>query len=238
MPDRVLIHIHVPKCAGGAVNQVLRRHFGPRLLHGTRAEVETALAAGDGAADFDAIAAHMGWGAHRHLDRPALYFSAVRDPLARICSFFNHIHTQPKGALHRLFKARLRDLDSLSDADFERPPVRRRFSNAMCLMYSGLADIDDATWEDVRPLIEGRLDVGDLVVRDLAGITAFLEERGIHRGPLPKQKVTRLDRFDDYVVARPEALKPATVDRLCARNAMDLRLMDLLRKRGAVAETG
>lgn len=234
MPDRVLIHIHVPKCAGGAVNQVLRRHFGPRLLHGQRAEIVAALAVGDGAARYDAIAAHMAWGAHRHLDRPALYFSAVRDPLARICSFFNHIHTQPKGAMHRHFKARLRDLDSLSDADFERPALRWRFSNAMCRMYSGLNNFDDATWAGVRPLIERRLDAGDLVVRDLAGITAFLAERGIHHGPLPKQKVTRHDRFDDYVVARPETLKPATVERLAARNAMDLLLMDLLRERGAV----
>ena len=37
MRDPVLIHLHVPKCAGGAVNQVMRRHFGQRLLHASGA---------------------------------------------------------------------------------------------------------------------------------------------------------------------------------------------------------
>lgn len=105
----------------------------------------------------------------------------------------------------------------------------------MCRIYTGYENVNAMDWHDIWPVIERRLRSGRLVVRDLQGITRFLAAEGIHEGPLPKQKVTRVDRFDDYVAARPATLKPATVDRIRPLNGHDLRLMDALREAGYVS---
>lgn len=236
MRDPVLIHLHVPKCAGGAVNVVLREHFGARVLHTTRAKTIATLEEGRNDR-FDAVTGHLYFGVHSYFDRPALYFSAVRDPIARVCSFFNFTQTQPRAALHKPMKQLLRDLDDLDDNVFlTLRSLKRRWCNAMCRAYTGIEGVNAMAWDEVWPIIADRIATGQLVVRDLDGIAGFLAAEGIHAGgPLPQQKVTQLDRFDDYVVARPETLRPATIDRLRALNQHDLRLMEALRAAGHVA---
>lgn len=235
MDEPVLIHLHVPKCAGGAVYEVMRKRFGKGVVRLSGGHADATLSQMDTGA-LDAVTGHILWGVHRHFARRCLYFSAVREPVARICSYFNFLHTQPRTRLHTKIKTALTDLDDLEPSLFRRiPALRMRWRNAMCRAYTGIVGVSEMEWEDVWPIIEARLADGTLVVRDLAGITAFLEERGVHEGPLPKQKVTELDAFDDYVPALPETLKPATVDRVRALNQLDVRLMDALRETGRIA---
>lgn len=236
MRDPVLIHLHVPKCAGGAVNQVMRRHFGQRLLHASGANALKVLDEGENYR-FDAVVGHLVWGLHTYFDRRAKYFSAVREPIERICSFFNFIHTEPRASLHRPLKKRLNDLNDLDASVFQALPVLgKRWGNAMCRTYTGMEKVSGMAWEDVWTVIERRMADDRLVVRDLDGIRDFLVAEGVHEGgPLPRQKVTRHDRFDDYAVARPAELRPATLARLRARNQHDLRLMDVLREAGHIA---
>ena len=236
MRDPVLIHLHVPKCAGGAVNQVMRRHFGDRLLHASREVVLKRLAEGHHER-FDAVAGHLIWGVQSGFGRRTVCFSAVRDPIDRVCSFFNFAHTEPRASMHGPLKTHLRSLDDISPEFFQTfPALARRWGNAMCRTYTGVDRVGSMTWEEVWAIIGGRIEAGELVVRDLDGIRDFLVDQGVHEGgPLPYQKVTRHEAFDDYVVARPSALAPATIAKLTTRNQHDFRLMDALRTAGHIA---
>ena len=236
----MLAHLHVPKCAGGAVNQVLRERFAGRYLHGFPKDVEPALRAHVAAGttgEIDVIMGHVLFGIQDIIDRPSICFSAVRDPISRICSYFNFVHTFPSLAAHKQIKMQLKDLNEITPERLRSiANFRVQWRNALCRAYTGNMRVNSAEWSDVWSLISSRIESGKLIVGDLDYITSWMRDMQIlgDSEDLPKQKVTQVDRFNDYVVARPEMLTSKTVNRLRKWNEHDLRLMDKLSSMGLV----
>ncbi|MEM0905824.1 MAG: sulfotransferase family 2 domain-containing protein [Pseudomonadota bacterium] len=233
MREPVIIHLHVPKCAGGAVNVVLRTYFGDRVLHQAGEPARKILS--EHADEYDAVMGHNMWGVHEYFSRKYIYFSAVREPIERICSYFNYLHTSPATKMHSMIKGVLTDLNDIKRETFDTiPPLGHGWRNAMCRAYTGFADVTRRDWDDIWPIIKHRMDNDLLLVKDLEGIEHWLREHGMLTGDLRKQKVTKIHAFDDYEIARVETLTPRTINLLRVSNSHDLRLIDALRERGDV----
>ena len=111
--DETLIFIHIAKTAGTTLNYLLERElynnsvFGaydntldPRSRSGTGVfEAETVFqklrieeqARG---APFRFVSGHMRFGLHKHLDRPSMYITFLRDPVERVTSAFNYVRSR------------------------------------------------------------------------------------------------------------------------------------------------
>jgi len=85
-----LIFLHNYRCSGNTVNEVCLRKFPDRTFKiGMVSEQEHTYADFVSLEDKDSIDLFMGhfvYGAHRHISRPAKYFTNVRKPLGRMIS--------------------------------------------------------------------------------------------------------------------------------------------------------
>jgi hypothetical protein len=106
----LLVFLHVPKTAGNSVRSVMTDAFGekdwldlflpsrtgaqgePVHVHGGAAEVEDAVAQLR-AQQHDLVGAgvNLPFGVHEVLDRPVTYFSVVREPVARLVSYWHFV---------------------------------------------------------------------------------------------------------------------------------------------------
>lgn len=235
--DPLLIHLHVPKCAGASVNYALRQHFGARaisLVPG--AQMNPAFRAKtpqQRARRFDCAFGHLTFGAHTLFDRGCVYISATRDPLERVCSHFNFLHTRPDTGQHQFIKERLRDLDALTPRVLDELLAWGGFTNAFCRTYGGRHPPTDRTaFETVRRRVVHNLEEGRLFVSSLPEIEAFLAEIGVP--PLPHRNRTDLARFDDFTPASPATLDARTRETLIEHFCRwDYALLDVIERHPA-----
>jgi len=113
-----VIFVHIQKTAGMTVQRVLRKRFGPslpvriyrKLTKDPRynGDVFTALKSRTAADGF--YAGHNCFGIHRHLPKPALYMTFLRDPVSRCISLYEYSKHTPHAFYHK--HARNRDLES------------------------------------------------------------------------------------------------------------------------------
>ena len=117
---RLLLHLHIPKTAGVALNNVIYKVYGPsdwiesddtRLVngiyyvragieHGYRPdeEVRTALAG----RDVRAVVGHFSYGIHQLLRGPYDYVTMLRHPIDRVVSLYSHIKSWNNTDLHSI----------------------------------------------------------------------------------------------------------------------------------------
>lgn len=229
----VLIHLHVPKCAGVSVSQALTRRFGARATGYDRRRKTPAtflaMTPAERDARYDCVFGHIPFGEHRLFGRPPVYISATRDPLERICSFFNFAHTRPNHPMHALLKARLRDLNDLTPAVATEPVLVRPWRNAFCRVYGGIETaLDDAAYQKVERRVAHALKSGRLYAAPLPQIAALLRAIGIEA--LPHANRTDATGFDDFAPATPASLSPRTQslleDAFCRRDRALLAMID------------
>lgn len=242
-PALLYVHLHVPKCAGGAVNLALRRRFDGRFLHvasdqNMRDEIRSRLASGT-MSNIDTIMGHIFFDIASLTQRQFLCFSAVREPLARICSFFNYIHTQPDHKDHLYFKSNFTNINQISKGIINQyPQYRNLWSNNHCKHYyqpwNSRNNDSEPDWKSVWDSIEQRIDKQKLEVGSLTYITNLLHRSGILHGALPKQKVTRVNKYDDYDVATVDTLTSDTRDLLLEWNQYDYFLLEKLEDMGRI----
>ena len=97
------IFLHVHKTGGMSLTELLRDIYPANriyLINGERYERAAAEFADLPQHERDAYAllkGHMFFGYHRHLTRPARYFSMLRDPRKRLISLYNYLYN------HRLY---------------------------------------------------------------------------------------------------------------------------------------
>ena len=235
----LLIHLHVPKCAGAAINLALDRVHRGRVLGGPVAEAIAkldALSVAERDATYDVVLGHHVWGIHERFGRPFVCFSATRDPLERICSYFNYIHTRPDHPLHRLFKQCLPDLGRANDDDLAcHPFFALEWKNYFCRVYGGgPTSADD--FVAVEAAVAERMADGTLVVGALPHILAFLRGRGLLEGELARYNVTEVEGRDDFVPATVAGLGASMEAKLRAWNALDYRLLAMIERRNEAGE--
>lgn len=238
----VLLHLHVPKCAGSSINNVLGPHFGRRRISispGPQLSPRYAsMTPEERDRSFDCGFGHLLFGEHRNFLRRCVYFSATRDPVARFCSHFNHMHTRPENREHQLIKDTLLDLNEIDARSVEGLKSMNVFTNTFCRFYAGAVPPADADeFVGVRRRVVFNVKAGNVLVAELAEVEEFLRAIGI--APLPRANVTDAAGFDDFAVASPAALTPAARTLIEAEFCQwDYRLLDIIaalpeRPRGA-----
>jgi hypothetical protein len=223
----VLIHLHVPKCAGSALSAALQRRFGARALNGVAAHA--AMKAGDRPLDgrCDAVFGHLTYGVHALFDRPCVYLSATRDPIERICSYFNYVHARPRHPLHAAFRTHLRSLDDLRGATLEAiPGLAPEIRSPFCRVWSGRPAVREGNAAQIAAEVEARVRAGRLVVGTPAEAAAWLARR-IGPFALGRHNVTDLSAIPaDVVPARPETLGAHARALLERYNRFDVGLIE------------
>ncbi len=233
--SEILIHLHVPKCSGTSINRVLQRTFpGAIVDNQTPAMVAKLNSMTEAERDekYKVVLGHWQWGVHRYFSKPAIYFSVVRSPISRICSFFNYIHTVRDHDQHQTFKDVLPNLNALSDEIMSRPYFRANWSNYYCFAYSGRRPTDEPSFIAIQTQVLNSIRRGKLIVGPTERIATFLRERGILEGELPRANETSIAPGDkSFVPARVEALTPQVMARLQRWNRYDIRLLSAISER-------
>jgi hypothetical protein len=78
---------------------------------------------------------HMGFGLHRHLPNPAVYFTLLRDPIDRVVSHYYHVLRDSNHYLHPCTED-----GRLGLADFLKTKVPLMFDNGQTRLVSGVWD--------------------------------------------------------------------------------------------------
>ncbi|MBJ3775511.1 sulfotransferase family 2 domain-containing protein [Acuticoccus mangrovi] len=228
--DEVLVHLHVPKCAGTSIRNALLRTFGDeRTVRGHEREIVERLAVMSPAerSEVRVVSGHVTVKILRFFaNRPAICVAAVRDPIERICSFFNFVHTQRRHPMHSIFEAQLPSPDALTDEIMEsRPFFTTAWSNPFCRILAGVPTTTDADYGRVERDVRQRVRAGELHVGNVAEVEAYLRRGGFVAETLPRANVfVGGDGHEPFQTATPSRLSAATLRRLRDWNRYDLQL--------------
>lgn len=232
----ILIHLHVPKCAGSSVNAAMAEHFEGRYYSRSNVHAPSGqpklkdIPSEEIDRRYDAMFGHFRFGVHRRFNRDYFYFSIARDPIERMCSLFNFVHTRPAHFAHKFLKENLCDLNELNEDTLRMQYFQRAWQDAFCRAYSGWGDeVDHDNFTRVRRRVVRHCRAGKLFIADVPQVQELLSAIGM--GELPRQNVTDTSAFDDFRPAKAADLKPQVrdlmVSRLCG---FDYRLLDEVRQ--------
>lgn len=226
----VLIHLHVPKCRGTSINRAIAAHFYERTFSKTadlaRREKYARLTPQERDEQFDAVVGHLFYGEHRLFTRPCLYVSATRDPVERICSFFNHVHTHPEHPCHAYLREHLPDLNALDSIRVFGTDLLGQLVERFTRTYGGIPVAGESV-ESVHERILAEVRAGRILVAPFETVKAFLATIGI--AEIPSLNVTDLSDPVGFVPARAEALPPRVRQMLEQRFCRhDYRLLEAI----------
>jgi hypothetical protein len=180
---------------------------------------------------YDSVSGHNLWGLHRKFGRDVVYVSIIRDPVSRLCSYFNFVHCSPK---HRLYED-LQDLPDLSALTQEwldaHPTVKRGWSNEACRTYFG-GRFDPADYGTLeRRVLDEMLDER-FIVGPLPLVERWLREKDILREgeamPHDKRTVDLGRRAQQFVWAQPDKLSETARTILRGMSALDYKLYEAI----------
>ena len=228
----VLIHLHVPKCAGSSINFAMAQARRGRVLSGEPHKVMDRLSArtpSDNDALFDAVGGHFQWGVHRYFCKPYVYFSVIRDPIDRVCSFFNFVHATPSHPLYETFKAELNDINALTERFVQKTRgLWVSWSNYFCFAYAGHQRARQGERAAVEEHVANEIDAGRMLIGDLAAVTALLDAADLlPAGGLPALNAGP-ENPADFSPASAETLSSSVRDLLRHINEHDLALFAFL----------
>ncbi|WMS43580.1 sulfotransferase family 2 domain-containing protein [Acuticoccus sp. MNP-M23] len=240
----VIIHLHVPKCAGTSIKFSLKERIGLRMLsaeHSDEMARFEAMPASERDAAYDCVAGHIVWGMHEKFTRPVIYISVVRDPLERLCSFFNYVHLQPGHPAHERIANTLPDINAINPHWIERTPgFRAQFTNLICRHFAG-KEVTEAGYDALETRLLDDMSAGRFVTGTLDVVETWLSENDV---VIPGKTLPHVNRSSDYkadhpfVKASPEMLTPRTRRLLLRLNALDYKLIETISWANFVAGRG
>ncbi|MCB8944624.1 MAG: sulfotransferase family 2 domain-containing protein [Ardenticatenaceae bacterium] len=132
-----LIFLHIPKTAGTTLQRILKRQYWPRHLYHVGS-------AADSIANFQQLPAaqrapirllmgHFEMGIDASLPTPSTYFTILREPVARIISYYAHVRRDPDHYCHQLVNEQQMDLET-----FIRSGADVMVDNGQTRMIAGL----------------------------------------------------------------------------------------------------
>ncbi len=230
----VIIHLHVPKCAGTSIKYSLKERIGHRMLStefvDKMAEFE-AKSPAERDADYDCIAGHIVWGMHTRFTRPVVYISVVRDPLERLCSFFNFVHLQKNHPTHERLARTLPDINAVNPNWLQRTPgFRAQFTNLICRHFAG-HEVTEKNYDALESRLLSDMAEGRFVTGTLDVVQNWLSENDIVQMGRTLPHINRRTDYQadhEFVVASPEMLTPRARRLLLRLNELDYRLIETI----------
>ncbi len=230
LESSILIHLHVPKCAGSSVNRAIADHFRDRALayeDQPRLHQFMRFSSSERDSNYDAVFGHLHWGFHKNFTRPVTYISIIRDVHERIYSFYNYIHTTPSHPLHTYFKKNLRNLNDLNyDVLTGDRSLYVSWSNYYCLAYFGETIKRKISFFSHQKNLINQISKENFICGSVSHVESFLQNKGIIMNNLPKENVTNVASFQDYEIASSETISSKTASFIASINQFDLRLID------------
>lgn len=234
MTDKILIHIHVPKCAGTSINRFLAKKFPERCLTYSNPEVRSEfmkLTVQERDSRYSAVRGHLYYGVHSYFSRSCQYFSVLRDPIERVCSYFNYVHLVKEHHNHAFFKENIRSIEDLSsELVLSNDSLRVNMNNYACRAYSGLQCNSLSEWDRVSKSVDNLVNSEQLYLGKLDSVLNFLAEENVctRDDVLPQENVTKklVTEDRDFEFATASNLSDACYGRLSALNSFDIRLYE------------
>ncbi|SEP09403.1 Sulfotransferase family protein [Salinihabitans flavidus] len=223
--DPVVIHLHIPKTAGSSFNKLLADNYAGRFGYAFREMAAFKEIPADLRAKIDLIYGHMSYGVHELLRRNYIYLFVLRDPKARIYSFYKFLHKSEKHPLHTLVTEKNMSFGAfLDEAALPSNPIKG-IDNAQTTHIAGIASTSraevfrTACQHCFAPTTEFGL---------LEEFPAFLD-RLKHKGILTEINDNRLNTTNssDTLSEALDALTPKQQDILTRYSEWDQRLYDL-----------
>lgn len=140
-----VIFLHLPKTGGTTLQHILRRCYSRNQVctfkdSNREAEIEKFKQLPPKKRErFRLIQGHLSFGFHRHLVGDSIYVTFLREPVARVRSFYYYAKSQPDHYLHSLLKNDQVDLKGLLK---ERTATTHELFNLQTSMIAGEG------WED------------------------------------------------------------------------------------------
>jgi hypothetical protein len=100
-----VIFLHIPKTAGTTLLRILDRQYPPEVVHSFGADAHQSVveykALGEETRNkIRLLRGHMAYGLHEYLPNAAGYFTVLREPVARVISYYNFIRRTPDHYLY------------------------------------------------------------------------------------------------------------------------------------------
>jgi hypothetical protein len=133
MTNATLIFLHVPRTAGTTLQNIMMvRQYRQDEAHIEElflpAQIERfAALPEDYRARLKLLKGHMAFGVHRHLPRPARYFTMIRDPIDRVVSFYYYIRRRTADPLHQEIVEKGLDLAAFVESGIARDHTDNSF---------------------------------------------------------------------------------------------------------------
>lgn len=105
MTEPLTIFVHIPKTAGRTLRTIIRRQYRPEQVFITRGEAgnsfqEFLSLSAEEQARVQIVQGHFPYGLHDHISRPAVYVTMLREPIARVISYYRFVRDHPEHANH------------------------------------------------------------------------------------------------------------------------------------------
>ncbi len=135
--DQAVIFLHIPKTAGTTLHRIIKRQYRPSHLYHVGS-------AADDLAKFQRLPesrrakirflmGHFEMGIDKYLPRPSTYFTILRDPVARIVSYYSHVRRDPDHYCYEMVNRQKMDLET-----FVRSQTDVMVSNGQTRMLAGV----------------------------------------------------------------------------------------------------
>ena len=251
MPPPLILHCHMPKTAGSALNrQVLLPRFErsrAMLAYGVGFERRRQFPVGEVTPPpgLAMIAGHVPVGYADGLGRPVLHISILRDPVERMFSFLNFVAVAERHGLRKRFDVDMQHVAKTAPERFvlmmlDDRMVGLRQTNVMTRLASGMARLSKNRPEKghlakaITHINAGAYEVG--VQEKFDRFTARLNDRlDAENAGVPETAgdVIQTDKAEKRLarVITMEDASTATIDAVRAANDLDQRLYEFVHAR-------
>lgn len=217
--DRCIIFLHIPKTGGVTLKRSLKWKYPGRLIEEeslTRPLAEFERLPLSERASARVVCGHLHYGIHARIPQDCAYITLLREPVARVISYYHYILGHPKHALHA-------DLASSSEPLEEFLRIDPSVDNHQTRMISGhgggeltsraAEPLDSDALEEAKRNLERFLVVG---LTERFDETFILIRRALG-WKLPYYRTAN-------VANRPTTASEDTRERIRERNRLDLEL--------------
>ena len=138
--NETVIFLHIPKTGGITLQHILQRCYRRDQVYsfkdpGRDSQIEAfKRLAPEKREAYRLIQGHLSFGFHRHLSGNSTYITFLREPIARMLSFYYYAKSHPEHYLYSVLKDDHRDLKMLLK---ERIPMTHEWFNLQTSMIAG-----------------------------------------------------------------------------------------------------